>query len=387
MRFQKTHPWIDFTLDLKSADYRFWITLGEIQSTCEHIAGVPLSPSVAKQVHQLYLAKGAWATTAIEGNTLSEEDARDRVAGKLQLPPSKAYLGQEIDNILIACNLIASRLENEYFPTITTESILEFNKLVLEKLESSPEVVPGMLRKHSVGVGNYLGAPAEDCQFLMDQLCEWLNGPAFRPDQNSIAFGVMRAIIAHLYTAWIHPFGDGNGRTARLVEVQILLSAGVPSPASHLLSNHYNATRNMYYLRLDASSRSASGVLDFVRYALEGFLDGLREQQQVIRTYQWEVGWRQSIYDAFVELTSETDKRRRDLVLEISAKDEGKLIPLNKLRELSGKTAQLYAGKSQQTLMRDVELLSSMSLVLLTKDGVRSRREHILQFLPLRREQ
>jgi Fic family protein len=58
---------------------------------------------------------------------------------------------------------------------------------------------------------------------------------------------LMKAILTHLYIAWIHPFGDGNGRTARLAELQILLAAGMPMPASHLLSNHYNTTRTDLY--------------------------------------------------------------------------------------------------------------------------------------------
>ena len=58
--------------------------------------------------------------------------------------------------------------------------------------------------------------------------------------EQSIA--ILRAITAHLYLIWIHPFGDGNGRLARLVEFTILLKSGIPSIAAHLLSNHYNAT-------------------------------------------------------------------------------------------------------------------------------------------------
>jgi len=41
----------------------------------------------------------------------------------------------------------------------------------------------------------------------------------------------------------IHPFGDSNGRTARLIEFYILLRAGLPDMVSHILSNHYNDTR------------------------------------------------------------------------------------------------------------------------------------------------
>ena len=49
-----------------------------------------------------------------------------------------------------------------------------------------------------------------------------------------MAEGILKATLAHLYIAWIHPFGDGNGRTARLVEFMLLSRAGVPSPSAHL---------------------------------------------------------------------------------------------------------------------------------------------------------
>jgi hypothetical protein len=69
-------------------------------------------------------------------------------------------------------------------------------------------------------------------------------------------YAILKAMVAHLYLAWTHPFGDGNGRTARLIEFHILLSAGVPSPAAHLFSNHYNQTRAEYYRQLDRASKS-----------------------------------------------------------------------------------------------------------------------------------
>jgi hypothetical protein len=51
-------------------------------------------------MYKIYLAKGVQATTAIEGNTLSEGQVRQKIDGKLDLPPSKQYLGQEIENII-----------------------------------------------------------------------------------------------------------------------------------------------------------------------------------------------------------------------------------------------------------------------------------------------
>jgi hypothetical protein len=70
------------------------MALGECSSICTHVSNIPLAPEEWREMHRVYLAKGVLATTAIEGNTLSEEDARKAVEGTLRLPESKEYLGQ-----------------------------------------------------------------------------------------------------------------------------------------------------------------------------------------------------------------------------------------------------------------------------------------------------
>jgi cell filamentation protein, protein adenylyltransferase len=68
----------------------------------------------------------------------------------------------------------------------------------------------------------------------------------------------------HIYIAWIHPFGDGNGRRTRMIELLLLAQSGVPWPAAHLLSNHYNKTRDRCYSGLANSSKVKDGVIEFV---------------------------------------------------------------------------------------------------------------------------
>ena len=80
-KFERTHPWLSFMLDLSPAPWQMWLLAGEAISKCEHLEGVALSPAAANELMKVYLAKGSAATTAIEGNTLSEEEARKRVDG------------------------------------------------------------------------------------------------------------------------------------------------------------------------------------------------------------------------------------------------------------------------------------------------------------------
>ena len=100
--YHKTHPWMNFQLDLRRVDYTLWFQLGEVQAKCEQVAGIPLLPDVEAHLLEVFLAKGASATTAIEGNTLSEEEALELIKGELVLPRSKEFLGQEIWNIVDA---------------------------------------------------------------------------------------------------------------------------------------------------------------------------------------------------------------------------------------------------------------------------------------------
>src|SRR4051812_8598473 len=81
-KYETSHPWIRYSADLSSAPPVFWLMLGECQSKCENISGVPLRPDIAKLLNQVYLAKGAHGTTAIEGNTLSEEEVLRQVQGR-----------------------------------------------------------------------------------------------------------------------------------------------------------------------------------------------------------------------------------------------------------------------------------------------------------------
>ncbi|MEW5956545.1 MAG: Fic family protein [Chloroflexota bacterium] len=378
--YQETHPWITFQVDLRKASHKLWMLLGEAQSKCDHVAGVPLLPNVAEYLHQVFLAKGVLATTAIEGNTLTEEEVFRRLEGKLELPPSKQYLGQEIDNVVEVCNLIANQIFTDESIELGVDDIKEYNRLVLKNLPLSEDVVPGEFREHSVLIGRYRGAPADDCEYLLQKLCEWLNSDFDVPGADKVAFGILKAIVAHIYIAWIHPFGDGNGRTARLIEFKILLSVGVPTTAAHLLSNHYNLTRSEYYRHLDQAHKSGGDILPFIEYALQGFIDGLKEQITTIKQQQLQVHWINYIHDRFRDEDSISNIRRRRLVIDLSEKE--KPVPTSKIRHISPRIAEAYAGKTDKTVIRDINHLITMGLVERTRKGVRAKPEIMFAFLP-----
>ncbi len=375
---EETHPWINFILDLRNFSFNTWLLLGEAQSKCEHIADTPLTPEVANQMYQLYLAKGVNATTAIEGNTLTIDEVQKRIRGELSLPPSKEYLGKEIDNIVQTCNQIKDAILSEEITNLTTHQICKYNAQILKDLILQDDVVPGKVREYEVIVGPYKGVRAQDCEFLLNKLCDWINSDWAPPGNHHIAFGIIKAIITHLYLAWIHPFGDGNGRTARMLEFQILFSLGIPAAATHLISNHYNQTRSEYYRHLDEASRTENGIYAFIEYALQGFVDGLREQIRWIKGQQLYVHWINYIHDYFRDKTGNANNRRKHLLIDLSS--TGDFVPLGDVKLISKRVMESYKNKSDKTFQRDIDFLQKEGLIQVTAGRIRSCPEIILAF-------
>jgi Fic family protein len=288
-------------------------------------------------------------------------------------------------NILSAFNMIQGHLVAGGDSRLTPDTIQEFNRRVLLGLDLEEGVVPGETRTGPAVVGPYKAAPAVDCDYLLERLCEWLD-TGFEPPEKDLAmpWAILKAIMAHLYLVWIHPFGDGNGRTARLMELQILLAAGAPTPATHLLSNHYNLTRADYYRQLHLTSRGQQGdPVTFVQYAARGLVDGLRDQLRRITDRQFADRWEQYIYETFGERRTLADHRRLQLALDLS-KEEGPT-HTSDIRLLTPELAELYAG-TVRTVSRDLNELDDMGLIDRLAGGFVVPRSHIiLGFLPLAR--
>jgi Fic family protein len=386
--YVESHPHITFRVDLRRASPVLWLLLGEAKSKSEHVARTLLRPEVSQELLRVYLTKGALATTAIEGNTLSEDEARRILDEELRLPPSKEYLGKEIRNVLDAFNLVTNELLKDPHMKLTPDDVMTYNGTILDGLELEEGVVPGKIRDYSVTVGGvYRAAPARDCEHLLERLCDWLNGEAFAApdDQPELAApnAVLAAVLAHVYLAWIHPFGDGNGRTARLLELWVLLKAGFPLPVTQLLSNHYNVTRSEYYRQLSRASRTGD-VMPFLAYATQGFVDGLREQLDVIWRQQFADRWEQHIYQRFGEVKTVSARRRLRLVLDISRR--GQPVARAEMRRLTPMLAELYATKTEKTLTRDLNALREMDLVRPTSFGYLPNDQVILGFMPPRND-
>lgn len=375
------HPWISFALDLRAMLPTYWMQLGEARSKCAHLSRVPLPQPYADQLHQLSLAKGVHATTAIEGNTLTEEEVRAIVA---QQPPfgTEDYQVREAENVIDAYNWVLGELSAGRRPQLTPELIADFNRRVLNGLDGlEAHVNPGEFRRDSVVVSTYRAPDWQECPALVAQMCEWLNGPSFNGDgEMRIPTAIIRASLAHLYIAWIHPFGDGNGRTARLCEYLVLVTSGVPTSAAHLISNHCNKTRDEYYRQLRYAGESGGDVTRFLTYCADGLVAGLEEQLVWIYDRQFRLTWQEHV-SAQVTGRDQGMRHRRQQIADalLFHAPVGK----REVPRLTPELAAVYATCGPKTLSRDLNALVSVGLLRVGPAGYEANSDVLLTLLPL----
>jgi len=358
--------------------------LGQCYAYINSMLNIPIRPDYRDRLHSVSMSKGALATTAIEGNTLTEEDLAQIRSGR-DLEPSRKYQQQEVENVLSAFNIIFNELVKEKKPEIVSpDMIRRFNKMVGENIGKAFGGNPGQFRRRNVVVGVVYRPPSfELVEGYVQKLCEWLAWEFHYKQEQNFDEALLEAIVSHVYIEWIHPFGDGNGRTGRLLEFYVLMRAGVPSIASHILSNHYNNTRTMYYRQLQHAGETGD-LSAFILYALEGFRDGLENTIEAIHKEQTELTWNNYVHDTIEVMqdegkTQKTLRRLRQLAYYIPA---DRFCGLEEIMILNPKIAEEYRGLNLMTLRRDLALLVEKKLLKSEKGKYRANYELLQGFLP-----
>lgn len=190
----------------------------EIDKNRYNVSSVKLSKTIANKLRKNSKKKSSYASNKIEGNPLSEKQV-DEV---IESDERKHFLKpeQEVRNYFLALNFLEEKvLKKEKF---SQKLILDVQKLVekgasKEKVGLRGSMPPGVLfAVYDSKSGNPDYIPPEYCDIpdLLDELVEYVNNTDDHP--------LIVAAVVHYQLVTIHPFEDGNGRTARLLSGYIL---------------------------------------------------------------------------------------------------------------------------------------------------------------------
>lgn len=190
----------------------------EIELNRYKISLVELSQNVLNKLHKNSKKKSSYASNKIEGNPLSEKQAEEVI----ESDERKHYLKpeQEVRNYFLALNYLEEKLNNK--EKLSKKLILDVQKLVekgapKEKIGLRGPMPPGVLfavYDSKTGNPDYIPPEYSDVPGLLDELIEYVNTTDDHP--------LIVAAVVHYQLVTIHPFEDGNGRTARLLSGYIM---------------------------------------------------------------------------------------------------------------------------------------------------------------------
>lgn len=192
--------------------------ISEIDKNRYNVSSVKLSKTISNKLRKNSKKKSSYASNKIEGNPLSEEQVNEVIESderKHFLKPE-----QEVRNYFLALNFLEEKVQKK--EKFSKMLILDVQKLVekgasKEKIGLRGPMPPGILfAVYDTKSGNPEYIPPEYCDIpdLLDELVDYVNTTDDHP--------LIVAAIVHYQLVTIHPFEDGNGRTARLLSGYIL---------------------------------------------------------------------------------------------------------------------------------------------------------------------
>lgn len=215
----------------------------EIEQNRYKVSSVKLSPIVMNKLRKNSKKKSSYASNKIEGNPLSEKQAEEVI----ESDERKHYLKpeQEVRNYFLALNYLEEKLNNK--EKLSKKLILDVQKLVekgapKEKIGLREPMPPGVLfavYDSKTGNPDYIPPEYSDVPELLDELIEYVNTTDDHP--------LIVAAVVHYQLVTIHPFEDGNGRTARLLSGYIMDLNGYGFNGIGSLEEYFAYDVNEYY--------------------------------------------------------------------------------------------------------------------------------------------
>jgi Fic family protein len=213
--------------------------LVEIASARDAVINAYLVPKWEVSLRREALLRTAHASTAIEGNPLSLEQVSELAKGREVMATHRAK--QEVLNYLEVLEGIEGYLEGG---SVTEETVLALHADVSKEVLDDPSN-EGRYRTNQVYVGNpvtgeviFMPPPPEEVKGLMADLVEWLSSEAAASMNPVLVAG-----IAHYEFVRIHPFVDGNGRTARALATLVLVTREFDIKRFFALDDYYDGDR------------------------------------------------------------------------------------------------------------------------------------------------
>jgi Fic family protein len=308
----------------------------EILKAAGRLAGQVHSPQVLQRVADLVRGMNCYYSNLIEGHKTTPRD----IERALKRDFSQDETQRDNQQLSLAPEFVCW-LHREFY-TRLPESL----HWARTKAGEAYRIEPGALRGFMVDVERHTPPDFAALPQFMDRF------HAFYGDEHILETNRLVAIAAaHHRLAWIHPFGDGNGRVIRLHSHALLIRHGLGGHGLWTLSRGLARQRQRYYACLEAADRGRQGDLDgrgnlsdaalaeFCVFFLETMLDQIQFMSGLL-----ELPALRTRVERYFQFQALHLRRYREELMRVvrTLVDEGE-IPRARVQEITGKGATVSA--------------------------------------------
>ncbi len=254
--------------------------LMSIEASRQAVMELPVDVEMLTSLRETARLMATHYSTQIEGNRLTQVQVKETLTGARF--PGRSRDEAEVKNYYRAIQEV-ERLSEELGPIRETD-IQNVHGLVMNGRLSPTPYRDGqnVIRDSNSGSIVYMPPEASDVPSLMAELVDWIGNET---ERSELPIPIIAA-LAHYQFATIHPYYDGNGRTARLLTTLILHKTGYGLKGIYSLEEYYARNLSGYYAALTVGGshnyylgRAEADVTGFINY----FCSGMAEAFTAIR--------------------------------------------------------------------------------------------------------
>lgn len=333
----------------------------QIQIADQFVRDCPSYPGSTHKIIRKEMISAIGSTLAIEGGNLEAEQI-EKAFGKAERQEQLERCEQEAENSRRVYEFIQGLVRELGQDFVYRESMIkQIHKLFTEGLNYIGNK-PGEYRAFGTSFGSPrrrgLCRTLSEVEHAMAKFVGWLNQ---KPQGLFSGNLITKAVMAHYYLTEIHPFADGNGRTARALEALILLANRRNEYCFWSLANFWSLNRDQYIAHL-GGIRQTCDPWDFLIWGIEGYRNEItRIKDKVLKKLK------QLMLQDYVKWLLSTKKQQeikinqRILnVVRLLARSEP--MPLNKFLA-SAEITTMYSNVSLSTRRLDFQKMDKLGLV------------------------
>ncbi|GMV91127.1 MAG: hypothetical protein AMXMBFR82_09050 [Candidatus Hydrogenedentota bacterium] len=317
------------------------------------LQSIPYQRSWAEKLQEVQLKREVAGTSRIEGADFTESELDDAIAEDAAKLHTRS---QRQAAAAVKTYRWIAKLPDDY--PIDETLILNIHRSIVTGADDCP---PGQLRgpddNVTFGIPRHRGvAGGDECRDAFSRYCAALSREYRDHDP------LVQALAAHYHFAAMHPFLDGNGRTARALEALFLQRCGLRDTLFIAMSNYYYEEKNAYLNALAQVRSAEHDLTPFLVFGLTGIETQCNRLLAEIRVNMEKVLFRDQMYALFNRLKS---KRKR-----VIAERQIRILTLllerdYTLDELEVATEGVYARLKNpwSALVRDINGLLQLSAI------------------------